>query len=81
MKTETDRENKKSDQTFLSITNWYQPNTKNISYKNCLPELKPKGVVNLFGITEVEQTYKYLDKTKFFSLSLFISAIFLEAFL
>ena len=45
---------------------------QNISYKNCLPELKPKGVVNLFGITEVEQTYKYLDKTKFFSLSHYV---------
>lgn len=45
---------------------------QNISYKNCLPELKPKGVVNLFGITEVEQTYKYLDKTKFFSLSNYV---------
>ena len=51
---------------FLSLSQ------QNISNKSCLSDLKPKAVVNLFGITEVEQTYKYLDKTKFFSLSNYV---------
>jgi acetyl esterase/lipase len=51
---------------FLSLSQ------QNISNKSCLPALKPKAVVNLFGITEVEQTYKYLDESKFFSLSNYV---------
>ena len=51
---------------FLSLSQ------KNISNKSCLSDLKPKAVVNLFGITEIEQTYKYLDQSKFFSLSNYV---------
>ena len=40
--------------------------------KPCIPEISPKAVVNLFGITEIEQTFRYLDKTKFFSLSNYV---------
>ncbi len=51
---------------FLSLSQ------QNISNKSCLSDLKPKAVVNLFGITEIEQTYKYLDQSKFFSLSNYV---------
>ena len=51
---------------FLSLSQ------QNVSNKSCFSDLKPKAVVNLFGITEVEQTYNYLDKTKFFSLSNYV---------
>ena len=51
---------------FLSLSQ------HNISNKSCLSDLKPKAVVNLFGITEIEQTYKYLDESKFFSLSNYV---------
>ena len=51
---------------FLSLSK------QKISNKSCLLDLKPKAVVNLFGITEIEQTYKYLDETKFFSLSNYV---------
>ena len=51
---------------FLSLSQ------QNSSNKSCLPDLKPKAVVNLFGITEIEQTYKYLDQSKFFSLSNYV---------
>mgnify|MGYP001231399699 FL=1 len=45
---------------------------QNISNESCLSDLKPKAVVNLFGITEIEETYKYLDQSKFFSLSNYV---------
>ena len=45
---------------------------QNISNKSCLSDLKPKAVVNLFGITEIEETYKYLEESKFFSLSNYV---------
>ena len=51
---------------FLSLSQ------QNISNKSCLSNLKPKAVVNLFGITEIEETYKYLDQSKFFSLSNYV---------
>ena len=51
---------------FLSLSQ------QNISNKSCLSDLKPKAVVNLFGITEIEETYKYLDQSKFFSLSNYV---------
>ena len=51
---------------FLSLSQ------QNISNKSCLSDLKPKAVINLFGITEIEQTYKYLDQSKFFSLSNYV---------
>lgn len=51
---------------FLSLSQ------KNISNKSCFLNLKPKAVVNLFGITEIEKTYKYLDESKFFSLSNYV---------
>ena len=51
---------------FLSLSQ------QNISNESCLSDLKPKAVVNLFGITEIEETYKYLDESKFFSLSNYV---------
>ena len=51
---------------FLSLSQ------QNISNERCLSDLKPKAVVNLFGITEIEETYKYLDQSKFFSLSNYV---------
>tara|TARA_B100000963_G_scaffold272889_1_gene241059 strand:+ start:2940 stop:3764 length:825 start_codon:yes stop_codon:yes gene_type:complete len=38
----------------------------------CLPEHRPKLIINLFGITELEQTSIFLDENKFFSSSNYV---------
>ena len=40
--------------------------------KNCMLIRKPKAVINLFGITDIEETAKFLDETKFFKASNYV---------
>ena len=35
-------------------------------------EIRPKAIINLFGITDIEKTYTFLDKTKFFKASNYV---------
>ena len=46
--------------------------SENYKDKKCNPKQSPKAVINLFGITEIENTYKFLDKTKFFKASNYV---------
>ena len=39
---------------------------------SCNTPTRPKAVINLFGITEIEKTSKFLDENKFFSFSNYI---------
>ena len=38
----------------------------------CSVEVRPKAIINLFGITDIEKTYTFLDKTKFFKASNYV---------
>ena len=46
--------------------------SENYKDKKCNPKQSPKAIINLFGITEIENTYKFLDKTKFFKASNYV---------
>jgi len=46
--------------------------SNNYFNKACLEETKPKAVINLFGITDIEETYKFLSETKFFRASNYV---------
>ena len=39
---------------------------------SCNTPTRPKAVINLFGITEIEKTSKFLDENKFFSFSNYV---------
>ena len=39
---------------------------------SCNTSIKPKAVVNLFGITEIEKNSQFLDEEKFFSFSNYV---------
>jgi acetyl esterase/lipase len=38
----------------------------------CISIIKPKSVINIFGITEIKKTSEFLDKTKFFKASNYV---------
>ena len=40
--------------------------------KECAEEIPPKAIINIFGITEIKETSKFLDKTKFFKASNYV---------
>ena len=40
--------------------------------QECSEEILPKGIINIFGITEIESTSDFLDKTKFFNASNYV---------
>jgi acetyl esterase/lipase len=44
------------------------------NYENneCVQEIAPKAIINIFGITEIKQTLEFLDKTKFFDASNYV---------
>ena len=44
------------------------------NYENneCVEEIAPKAIINIFGITEIKQTSEFLDKTKFFDASNYV---------
>ena len=44
----------------------------NYENKECAEEIPPKAIINIFGITEIKETSKFLDKTKFFKASNYV---------
>ncbi len=46
--------------------------SENYKDKKCNPKQSPKVIINLFGITEIENTYEFLHKTKFFKASNYV---------
>ncbi len=44
----------------------------NYKNKECAEEISPKAIINIFGITEIKETSKFLDKTKFFKASNYV---------
>ena len=44
----------------------------NYENKECAEEILPKAIINIFGITEIKETSKFLDKTKFFKASNYV---------
>jgi len=44
----------------------------NYKNKECAEEISPKAIINIFGITEIKETSKFLDETKFFNASNYV---------
>ena len=44
----------------------------NYKNKECVEEIPPKAIINIFGITDIKETSKFLDKTKFFNASNYV---------
>ena len=44
----------------------------NYENKECAEEISPKAIINIFGITEIKETSKFLDETKFFKASNYV---------
>ena len=53
----------------LALMLGFSSNYKN---KTCLFNTKPKAVINLFGITDLQETSDFLDETKFFKASNYV---------
>ena len=48
--------------------------SSNYINKKCVEEISPKAIINIFGITDIKETSKFLDNTKFFNASNYVKS-------